>query len=174
MVVCSWNTRFFSDLALGVHNPNLLHHQIIIPKERCCVTYHHNSTTHFLSLKALQAFYSLTLITISLNIFYNLLNSICVHFWNSLLIFENSKETELRSAFFLFSPKDCQSITFHYFAIKLHETPEGDLMHRLSYYLYKPTRIVTLKIKVSYWKIRNSREGLWWDPASASAFKKST
>ena len=101
MVVCSWNTRLFSHLALGVQNPNLLHHQIIIPKERCCVPYrHNNSTTHFLSLKALQAFYPLTLITISLNIFDNLLNSLCVHFLNSLLIFENSKETEFRSAFF--------------------------------------------------------------------------
>lgn len=77
--VCSWNSRPLSDLALGVQNPYLLDQQIMVPKERCCVTCHHNnSLTHFLSIKALQSSYPLTVI-ISLNIFDNLLNSTCPH-----------------------------------------------------------------------------------------------
>lgn len=112
-------------LSLGVQNPYLLDRQIMVPNERCCVTCHHNSTTHFLSIKALQSSYPLTVI-ISLNIFDNLLNSMCPllelssDFWKF-------KRNRIKICIFLFSPKHCQSITFYYFTTKLHETARDDL-----------------------------------------------
>lgn len=170
MVVCSWNTRLFSDLALGVQNPNSLHYQITIPKERWCVTYHHNnSPTHFLSLKALQAFYPLTLVRVSLNIFDNLLNSVCVPFVNSN--FWKFKSNRIKICIFFIFSKRQPKYHLLLFCNKVAWNCWRWLNASLIILPVQNHKDSDFKNK-SYWKIRTSREGLWWDPASASAFKE--